>query len=84
LDSVQYQEGDRGLAIRAALTARTAVATIPQIFVGGVLVGGSTDVINAWKEGRFQQQLDQARVPYDGAKSNVDPTSFLPGWLHPR
>ncbi|HEY5937357.1 MAG TPA: cysteine synthase A, partial [Kofleriaceae bacterium] len=40
LDSVAYQEGNRGGRIRAALGAKISATTIPQIFVGGELVGG--------------------------------------------
>ncbi len=83
LDSVEYQKDSRGLAIRAALTAKTSVVTIPQIFVGGVLVGGATDVLAAWKQGRMQTLLEQAHVTYD-TSVKIDPDSFLPGWLHPR
>jgi cysteine synthase A len=35
LDSVEYQEGDRGGKIRAVLAAQTGAVTIPQIFIGG-------------------------------------------------
>jgi cysteine synthase len=83
LDSVAYQKDDRGLAIRAALTAKISIPTIPQVFVGGTLVGGASDVITAWKAGTLQKLLDQARVTYN-ASPGVDPTSFLPGWVHPR
>ena len=80
LDSVEYQPGDRGLAIRAALTARTDVRTIPQVFVGGQLVGGATDVLQAWKAGRLQPLLAAANVAHD-AGSETAPESFLPGWI---
>jgi cysteine synthase A len=83
LDSVEYQRGDRGAKIRAALTARTQVATIPQIFVGGELLGGATDVLQAAKEGRLQQLLAASGVSFDAAVGD-QPLSFLPGWLHPR
>jgi cysteine synthase A len=83
LDSAEYQQDNRGLSIRAALTAKTSVTTIPQIFVGGKLIGGSTDVLAAWKEGRLQPLLGQARVSYD-ASVDADPMAFLPGWLQPR
>ncbi|MND04748.1 glutaredoxin-4 [compost metagenome] len=69
--------------MRAALTARTAVKTIPQIFVGGEFVGGCTDTFDAWKAGRLQTLLDRANIAYRASKS-ADPYSFLPGWLHPR
>lgn len=83
LDSVEYQQDNRGGKIRAALAARTSVNTIPQIFVGGEFIGGSTDLFNAWKQGRVQKLLADARVSYDQTV-NVDPYSFLPSWLHPR
>ncbi len=83
LDSVEYQKDNLGGKIRAALTAQTSMATIPQIFVAGELIGGSTDVFDAWKQGRVQKLLANARVEYDQSV-NADPYSFLPTWLHPR
>jgi cysteine synthase A len=83
LDSVQYQKDDLGGRIRAALTARTQVATIPQVFVGGTLIGGANDTLLAWKEGRLQRMLADRGVRHD-ASSRVDPFSFLPNWQHPR
>jgi cysteine synthase A len=83
LDSVAYQQNDRGGKIRAALTARTSVATIPQIFVGGEFIGGATDVFDAFKQGRLQALLERNGVAYDRTLS-LDPYSFLPAWLHPR
>jgi cysteine synthase A len=83
LDSVEYQKDNLGGKIRTALAARTSVATIPQIFVGGEFIGGSTDLFNAWKAGRVQNLLSNARVEYDRSV-NADPYSFLPAWLHPR
>ena len=83
LDSVEYQKDDRGGRIRTALTARTSMTTIPQIFVGGEFVGGCTDVFDAYKAGRLQALLDKHRASYDRSL-RVDPYSFLPSWLHPR
>jgi cysteine synthase len=83
LDSVEYQKNDWGGKIRAALTARTGVKTIPQIFVGGELVGGCTETFDAWREGRLQELLNGHGVAYH-READVDPYSFLPGWLHPR
>jgi cysteine synthase A len=83
LDSVEYQKDDRGGKIRAALSTRTAITTIPQIFVGGEFVGGCTDVFDAYKAGRLQALLDKHGASYDRSL-RVDPYSFLPSWLHPR
>jgi cysteine synthase A len=83
LDSAAYQKDGSGAAIRAVVTAKTSIPTIPQIFVGGTLVGGATDTLTAWKEGRLQKLLEQANVKYDTA-ATTDPMSFLPGWQHPR
>ncbi len=83
LDSVEYQKDDRGGGIRTALTTRTSMTTIPQIFVGGEFVGGCTDVFDAYKAGRLQALLDKHGASYDRSL-RVDPYSFLPSWLHPR
>lgn len=80
LDSVEYQA--RSGAIRAALGAKTSIATIPQVFVGGQLIGGATDVLDAWAQGRVQQMLAAAGVSYDESVT-ADPHSFLPAWRQP-
>ena len=83
LDSVEYQKDDWGGRIRTALTARTEVKTIPQVFVGGRFVGGCTETFDAWRDGSLQNLLEQAGVPVTAA-ATADPYTFLPGWLHPR
>jgi cysteine synthase A len=83
LDSVEYQEGDLGGKIRAALTARTGYKTIPQIFVGGQFIGGCTELFDAFKEGTLQTMLESSEVNWK-VTPDTDPYDFLPGWLHPR
>jgi len=83
LDAVEFQAGDRGGAIRAALTALTGANTLPQVFIGGELVGGSTDLIEAWRTGRAQTLLERHGVAFNRDAAD-DPRSFLPGWLQPR
>jgi cysteine synthase A len=83
LDAVEYQAGDRGGKIRAALAAKTGAATIPQIFVGGEHVGGCTDLFDAQSDGRLSKQLDAIGVDYRES-ADVDAYGLLPGWLHPR
>jgi len=83
LDSVDYQANDRGGQIRLALNERFQIRTIPQIFVGGELVGGATDLFDAWREGRLQALLDRHHVGYDKS-IDTDPYTLLPGWLHKR
>jgi cysteine synthase A len=83
LDSVAYQADDFGGRIRASLTARTSIKTIPQIFVGGQLIGGSTDFFDAWRAGRAQELLRKSGVPFDESVRD-DPYSFLPTWLQAR
>ncbi|MBX3606989.1 MAG: cysteine synthase A [Piscinibacter sp.] len=83
IDSVAFQQHDLGTRIRAVLKARTGAPTIPQIWIGGVHVGGAMDLFAALREGRLQRLLADAGVacPLD---ADVDPTQFLPKWLHPR
>jgi len=83
LDSVAYQDNDWGGEIRKVLNTRFDVKTIPQIFVGGEHIGGCTEVFDAYREGRLQNLLNQNAVAYDKGE-DVDPYSFLPGWLQSR
>ena len=83
MDSAENQKDDWGADIRSALAARTGLTTAPQVFVGGDLVGGSTEVLEAWESGRFQEMLAAHGVAYD-LQAKVDARSFLPSWLHSR
>jgi cysteine synthase len=79
LDSAKLQAGDRGGKIRAALGAKVTTTTIPQIFVGGELIGGCSEVLQACKDGSLQQRLARSGVSFDES-ARADPFSFLPGW----
>ena len=83
LDSTAYQRDDRGGQIRALLAQLTGSKTIPQVFVGGEYLGGCTETMDAFAEGRLQQLLARHGVRMD-EDARVDPQSLLPGWLHPR
>ena len=83
IDSVEFQADDLGGKIRAAVSARTGSATIPQVFVANEFIGGATEVFDAFKNGRLQQLLAQSSVAFD-ASLRVDPYTFLPSWLQSR
>jgi cysteine synthase A len=83
LDSTAYQAGDRGGQIRAVLAARTGSRTIPQVFVGGEYIGGCTETLEMFKDGRLQRLLAVHGVACDDSV-DLDPDTLLPGWLHPR
>ena len=83
LDSVAYQQGNRGGKIRAAIQEQTGLKTIPQIYIGGKHVGGATELFDAAKDGSMAELLRENRVSWTEAE-NRDPYSFLPGWLHAR
>jgi len=83
LDSVAYQENDRGGKILEVLNQKNDWPTIPQIYVGGEFVGGATDLFDIGKAGELQPKLVARNIPYNET-INSDPYSFLPAWLHPR
>jgi cysteine synthase A len=83
LDSTAYQQGDRGGQIRAVLAARTGSRTIPQVFVGGQYIGGATETLDMYKDGRLQRLLAEHGVAWDDSV-RIDPHVLLPGWLQPR
>ncbi len=83
LDSVAYQEGNRGGKIRAAIQEQTGLKTIPQIYIGGKHVGGATELFDAAKDGSMAELLKTNKVAWTESE-NRDPYTFLPGWLHTR
>ena len=83
LDSVAYQEDNKGGKIRKVIEQRTGLKTIPQIYVGGKHVGGASETFDAVRGGQFQKLLEANNVTWN-KKVDTDPYSFLPGWLHSR
>jgi cysteine synthase A len=83
LDSVAYQQDNRGGKLRQALRAHTGSNTFPQIFIAGEFVGGCSELFDACKDGQLAERLQAHGIPYDKTVSD-DPYRFLPGWLHPR
>ena len=83
LDSVAYQEGDRGGKIRQVLKSKTSWTTIPQIFIAGKFLGGAIDILDQCKDGSLTELLREAGVAFNESVKN-EPYDFLPGWLHPR
>lgn len=83
LDSVAYQEDNKGANIRAAILERTGLRTVPQIYVGGEHIGGATEFFDALKDGSMKTRLEQNNVVWNKS-ADRDPYSFLPGWLHTR
>jgi cysteine synthase A len=77
LDSTAYQREDRGGRIRAVLKARTGQATIPQVFAGGEHLGGCTDTLEAFAQGRLAKYQTKAT-------EGLDPKTLLPGWIQKR
>jgi cysteine synthase A len=83
IDSVAYQPRELGTKIRAVLKQRCGAPTIPQIYIGGVHVGGAMDLFEAVSSGRAWQLLTDAGVPFRRS-TEQNPQKFLPQWLHPR
>jgi len=83
VDSVEYQKDDLGGKIRAVLADRTGAKTLPQVYIGGVHIGGATDLFDAWRKGDIQRRLEESSVAFD-RDAKLDPYSLLPKWLQPR
>jgi len=83
LDSVEYQENDRGGKVRAVLNERIGSPTIPQVFVGGQHIGGATELFDAMRDGSMQKLFREYEIGFD-EDNNIDPYDLLPKWLQPR
>ena len=82
LDSVAFQNDNWGGKIRAALTEYSGVPTIPQIFVGGQLIGGASETLTAFAQGRLQELLNKYGVSFQDAVGDKV-YSLMPGWVQP-
>lgn len=83
LDSLAYQDNERGAKILEVLQARNNWPTIPQIYVGDEFIGGATDFFDVGKAGELEEKLGNQNIGYNQVIKR-DPYSFLPDWLHPR
>ena len=50
--------------VQAALQGVSGMRTVPQVFVGGTLVGGCDDTLSAYKNGNLMEMLDAVGVTY--------------------
>lgn len=80
LDSVAMQVNDWGGRVRRAVGARAGATTIPQVFIGGELVGGNAEMFDTVRSGEMQRRLQAADVAFD-ADAKVDYAALLPKWL---
>ena len=83
LDSVAWQKDNLGGDLRVALHAKTSSPTIPQVFIGGEHVGGCTETLDYFREGRLQPMLAEHNIMFEDDIAG-DPYEFLPKWVHPR
>ncbi|MEO1138975.1 MAG: pyridoxal-phosphate dependent enzyme, partial [Pseudomonadota bacterium] len=80
VDGAEMREGDRGGDVLRALFAHTGMRTVPQVFIGGTLVGGADDVLAAAGDGTLSQNLKQLAKPIEFAPVG-DPMDYLPKWV---
>jgi cysteine synthase A len=84
LDSVKFQDNDRGGNIRAVLLDQLGSPTIPQIFIGGKHIGGATDLFASYSRGELGEMLSDYNISMKEMPEDFEPLSLLPGWLHKR
>ena len=83
LDSVAMQAGGLGGDIRKALRDRTGETTIPQVFIGGIHVGGAVDVLARHDRGDLEPLFHRAGVVPTGDRA-IMARGYLPKWLASR
>ena len=83
IDSAALQTDNWGGQIRAALTERTSLRSIPQAFVGGELIGGAAEVFAAFAQGRLQALFDKNAVSFEDTVGDAL-YSLMPGWVQRR
>jgi cysteine synthase A len=81
LDSAALQADSMGGRIRTELLRRTGMRTIPQVFVGGELIGGCTETFDTFEDGTLADRLAATGQPMPTDRGAIDPYTMLPGWL---
>jgi glutaredoxin len=64
--AVDFDSLADGAAMRAAVNAVSGMRTVPQVFVGGALVGGCDDTVAAARSGDLKRRLAAAGVVVEG------------------
>lgn len=80
LDSSSYRNSKLGARLKATLIDHTGYSSLPQIFVDGKFIGGSTELFDSIINRNFFKKLDAAEVSYNRVV-DVDPYTLLPGWM---
>ncbi|MEO1774578.1 MAG: pyridoxal-phosphate dependent enzyme [Pseudomonadota bacterium] len=83
VDSTPMREDDRGGEILRALFHRTKQRTVPQVFIGGSLVGGATDALTAFEDRTFHARL-AGTAPSIAIAPVENPLGLLPSWVRRR
>lgn len=83
LDSKEMQTNDLGGSIRKSLRYRTGSPTIPQIYVGGELLGGNAELFAAYQDHSLQRRLRFMGKNFN-EQLELDVSALLPRWLQPR
>ena len=79
IDTADFVAANDVPQIRAALAERTGAPTIPQLFAGGIHLGGCMDLMAAAESGALQALLADQGIACTGAR--LDPYAFLPNWV---
>jgi cysteine synthase A len=83
LDMPEFRAAHDVPSIRAALQEITGAPTIPQVFVGGKLIGGCMEVLEAAESGELQRLFAENEVECR-VGGTVNRYDFLPNWVQPQ
>lgn len=82
LDSSAYRGSKLGSRLKASLIDYTGYSSLPQVFIGGELLGGSNELFDAVNNRSLFRRLDQVGVSHNKVV-DIDPYTLLPGWMMP-
>ena len=83
LDEGSLRAANLGDRLRWALRNKVGSATLPQVFLGGRHIGGATETLKGFEEGRFAEEL-RTRGFELPAEPSARAMAHLPRWVQPR
>ncbi|MCB1582529.1 MAG: cysteine synthase A [Marinicella sp.] len=79
VDAASLKQGHRGDAIKKVVMSLTESISLPQLYIGGQLIGGFSNFCQAYNSKQLEQLLVDFGVTFNN--EDISPNDFTPAWV---